>query len=86
MPDYRAEKKPPVFKNIADRQNAYRELFQSTDLGKRMLEDILRECAVGRSAFCKGDDHQTNVNLGKQLVGYHIMELLNIQLQEINDD
>jgi len=83
---YTLEKKKDRFKNIADRQNAYKELFQSTDLGQIVLEDIFDECAINRTAFCKGDDPQTNVNLGKQLVGYHILKMLNIQLQEIDND
>lgn len=83
MANYKTDKKLGRFKDIADRQNAYRELFQGSDLGKIVLEDLFDECAIHRTAFCKGDDPQTNVNLGKQLIGYHILNLLNIQLQEI---
>ena len=80
---HRVNQKEPLFQNIQARQNAYKELFEGSDVGRLVLGDLLEECAVARSAFCKGDTSQTSVNLGKQLVGYHIMTLLNIQLQEI---
>jgi len=82
---YRIEREEPVFADINCRQIAYRELFLNSDLGKSILKDLLNECSIGRTAFNNDSSEQTYYNLGKQHIGYHINNLLNIQLQEIKD-
>ena len=41
--------------------------------GKRVIEDILYYTAIDRTAYCAKSDTQTNFNLGKQSIGYHIV-------------
>lgn len=83
MAGFRIEKEEPVFADINCRQLAYKELFLGSDLGKSVLKDLLQECSIKRTAFNKDGVEQTHLNLGKQLIGYHLMNILNIQLQEI---
>jgi hypothetical protein len=84
MTSYQSIKIKPLFKDIKERESAYKRLF-ADELGGAVLRDLLRECAVHRSAFSKSND-QTNYNLGKQHVGYHIMGLLQLQITEVLDD
>jgi hypothetical protein len=86
MKEYVSKPKPPIFGDMAERQSAYKDLFTGSENGKKVLQDILRECSVDRPAFCKGDESQSFVNMGKQMVGYHIMKLLQLQLEEFNHD
>lgn len=78
---YKAEKKPGKFSTIKDRQEAYKEVF-GKGLGAMVLEDLLIETAVHRTAFA-GNAEQTNYNLGKQHIGYHITNLLQLNLTEV---
>ncbi len=66
-------------KEYARRSDDYKELYK-TDLGKRVLDDILYYAAIDRTAFSNRGNEQTYFNLGKQSVGYHIMNNLSDQL------
>lgn len=83
-------RKEPAFKGAKEKRDAYRQLF-STREGEKVLQDLLRECSMERNAFNKDHASQTNFNLGKQCVGYHIVNLMyNIEFKptekEDNDD
>jgi hypothetical protein len=58
------------------RYDDYNEVYK-TPQGKRVLDDLLYYAAVDRTAFCMKADNQTFFNLGKQSMGYHIMNVLN---------
>lgn len=51
-------------------------IVYNTAEGKRVLDDLLYYAAVDRTAFCAKSETQTNFNLGKQSMGYHIMAVL----------
>jgi hypothetical protein len=77
---YHAKKKPAPFKDIKERQDAYKQVF-AQGLGALVLEDLLNEAAISRTAFAQTQE-QTNYNLGKQHIGYHILNLLQLDLKE----
>lgn len=78
---YKIKQNESVFKDIKERQSAYQEVF-GTDVGKMVLEDLLSFSAVDRSAFNQENKEQTFLNLGKQLMGYHLQRILTIELIE----
>ncbi|MCH2038135.1 MAG: hypothetical protein MK137_06045 [Rickettsiales bacterium] len=77
----RFEEKEPIFKDLKERQDAYRELFERTPLGKKVLEDLLQFSGVDRSAYTE-DANQTHINLGLQMMGYHLKNTLDVELIE----
>lgn len=53
---------------------AYREVF-ATAAGKRVLFDILTDCAIYRDAYA-GDNNATNYALGQQATGRRLIAKL----------
>ena len=84
MTNYKSKPIPPVFKDMKTRESAYKDLFLNTNLGRDVLKDLLQETAVTRTAFNR-ETNQAFMNMGKQTIGYHLINLLNIQLQEVNE-
>lgn len=63
------------------RQSKYKELFLRTPLGKEVLEDILYQAGLHRSAYSK-DSGQRDYNLGRQHVGYDILNLMKADMRK----
>lgn len=78
---YQPAKTDPIFKDGKDRQMAYTQVFKGSDVGSKVLEDLLWECGLGRTAFNNSSDSQTYFNLGKQNLGFHILNLLGCKLE-----
>lgn len=60
------------------RYEDYNKVYNTPE-GKRVLDDLLYHAAVDRTAFCMKADNQTFFNLGKQSMGYHIMNVLSTE-------
>jgi hypothetical protein len=84
MTNYQIAPQRPVFANMLSRQEAYKEVF-TTDKGKQVLADLMEFCAINRTAL-SGNEHQTHVNLGKQMIGYHLQNVLNSKIVEKKED
>lgn len=64
----------------------YISVFMSTEAGKRVLNDLVnREAGLYRTAFNGNSDSQTAFNCGKHALAQHILNVLNIQLQQVKD-
>lgn len=63
-------------KEFQRRKAAYKRVYETLE-GKEVLDDILYYTAINRTAFCLQSDTQTHFNLGKQSIGYHIINILN---------
>jgi len=57
---------------LQQRHTEYNLIYNQPE-GKRVIEDILYYTAIDRTAYCAKSDTQTNFNLGKQSIGYHIV-------------
>lgn len=72
----------------ADRLRDYRKTFGSVE-GQRVLYDILHElCGIGSNPTPAGDQPSRTLldqNVGKQLVGYAILEVLTIPIQQVTE-
>lgn len=60
-------------------QEDYKLVFGSAE-GKRVLADILKDCMHGETAYSPHSERETNINLGRQLVGLNITKKLNVDL------
>jgi len=54
----------------------YRRLFLGSDIGKRVLTDLLQYCGVLRPIVQIGNSDETIYNAGKQSVGLLLMDIL----------
>ena len=79
---YKPAKTDPIFNDEKDKQQAYIQVFKGSEIGTKVLEDILWECSLGRIAFHNTSDSQTYFNLGKQNIGYHILTMMNCKMQK----
>ena len=75
---------PDIFEGLADRQDAYKAVF-GTDIGKMVLQDLLNFSSIDRTAFAE-TERQTCLNLGKQMMGFHIKRIMNIELTTTNEE
>jgi hypothetical protein len=57
------------------RYTDYNKVYETPE-GKRVIDDLLYYASIDRTAFCMKADNQTFFNLGKQSMGYHIMNVL----------
>ena len=67
--------KRPVFASEAERLEAYSHVFNS-NIGKRVLKDILKECGLFASVPAGGVELINHIN-GARAIGYHILNILN---------
>ncbi|MBY0356262.1 MAG: hypothetical protein K2Q12_11130 [Rickettsiales bacterium] len=69
------------FKDAQERQRAYRALFDS-EVGVRVLNDLLDFAMVAKSPYVPGDIHQTYIHIGRQELGRHILMYLEVQIDD----
>jgi hypothetical protein len=68
--------------DVQSRYEDYAKVYNTPE-GKRVLNDLLYYTAVDRTAFCMKADNQTFFNLGKQSMGYHIMNVLTTEPKQL---
>lgn len=62
----------------------YENLF-SSDIGQRVLRDLMASCGMFRSSFDK-DPYATAFNEGKRMVGLHLEYMVTPQKETVEDN
>jgi len=76
----------PLFSNELEKKKAYVETFVRNKVGRKVLMDLISMCGNFRTAFNTESERQTQVNLGKQIVGIHLINILEAEIKKERKD
>lgn len=60
----------------------YARVFEETEGGKEVLEDIYKQCGISIVPYVQGDTHHTAFYLGMMSVAFYIRDMLALALED----
>lgn len=72
----------PVAVKLRDLRIKYARVFEETEGGAEVLQDIFQFCGMGAIEYVRGDTHHSAFNSGKRSTALYISDMLSLALED----